>query len=198
MSFTGRRLFTSLLGLLALESALATVLLIAANPPQTPRRVEIHLSPARALKTQDLPPSELVALARKRDMPPVATPLQAFARLKPLGEPVASVMMADRIAPAPFVPRRDPLHPPARLPDVLPVDRVALSPRPREVETSWLLAARDRLDPAPPPVATPPEAGVWHSGPNPALGRRIRSLNLWCSPPGPILCRTRHRRPSPT
>ena len=159
MSFTGRRLFTSLLGLLALESALATVLLIAANPPQTPRRVEIHLSPARALKTQDLPPSELVALAQQRALPPVATPLQAFARLKPLGEPVAAVMMADRITPAPFVPRRDPLHPPARLPDVLPVERVALSPRPREVETSWLLAARDRLDPAPLPVATPPEAG---------------------------------------
>ena len=107
MSFTGRRVFTSLLGLLALESALATVLLIAANPPQTPRRVEIYLASPRTLKTQDMPPSELVALAQKRNVPPMATPMQAFARLKPLGEPVAAVMMADRITPAPFVPRRD-------------------------------------------------------------------------------------------
>lgn len=168
MSFTGRRLFTSLLGLLALESALATVLLIAANPPQAPRRVEIHLSPARALRSHDLPPSELVALAQQRALPVAATPLQAFARLKPLGEPVAAVMMADRIAAAPFVPRRDPLHPPARLPDVLPVDRVAVGPRPREAESAWLLAARDRLDPAPPPVATPPEGG--------------ESLAIWTEP----------------
>ncbi len=170
ISFTGRRFFTALLGLLALESALATVIFIAANPPKTPQSVMIHLPPARS-PTQHayaLPPSELVALAQKRKVPLPPTPLQAFARLKPLTEPVASVMTADRIAPAPFTPRRDPLHPPARLPDALPVDRVAAPPRPRETEIFWVLAAQDRLDPAPRAVAVPPESE--------------RSLSPWLEP----------------
>lgn len=160
MSFTGRRLFSSMLGLLALESALATMVLIAAHPPQAPRRVEIHLPLAGAPAVKNLPPSELVALAEVRRPQVFATPLQAFARLKPLSEPVAVVMAADRIAPNPARSPRDPQHPPARLPDGLPVDRSPLLPRLRETEATWLLVARDRLDPAPPSVAVPDRDGA--------------------------------------
>ncbi|WP_198148111.1 glucosaminidase domain-containing protein [Elstera litoralis] len=200
MPFTGRRLFTSLLGLLALESALATVLLIAAHPPQTPPLAVIHLPPAPAQRAKDLPPSELVTLAHQRNGPLPATPLQAFARLKPLAEPVARVMTADRIdrAPRSLPAHHDPLHPPARLPDGLPVDRNPPVPRLRETEATWLLTARDRLDPAPPVVAIPPEGGQRpRFGPNPALGRRIRSLNRCCCRTVPIRCPTPRRPPLP-
>lgn len=154
-----KRFWRPLLGLLALESAVATLILIAGHPPRPPAAVTIHLPPAPLLAKKQFvpPPSELAALAEQRHAPVPLTPLQAFARLKPLVEPATAALSVDRIGPTPFTPRRDPFRPEPRLPDALPVDRAIVNPRPRETEATWLLAARDRLDPAPPPVAAPPD-----------------------------------------
>lgn len=161
-----QRFWRPLLGILALESAVATLILIAGNPPSGPRATVIHLPPAPLVAKRAFmpPPSELAALVAKHPLPAPLTPLQIFARLKPLVEPATAVVSVDRIGPTPFTPRRDPLHPPARLPDVLPIDRPTAAPRPRETEAGWLLAARDRLDPAPPGVGLRPETAATETG----------------------------------
>lgn len=153
-----KRFWRPLLGLLALESAVATLILIAGSPPRPPAAVTIHLPPAPLLAKRQFvpPPSEFAALAARMQPPLPLTPLQAFARLKPLVEPATAALSVDRIGATPFTPRRDPYRPEPRLPDALPVDRPVANPRPRETEAVWLLAARDRLDPAPPPAAAPP------------------------------------------
>ncbi len=161
-----QRFWRPLLGILALESALATVILIAGNPPSGPRATVIHLPPAPLVAKRGFvpPPSEPAAPATKYPPPTAPTPLQVFARLKPLVEPANALVSVDRIGPTPLAPRRDPLHPPARLPDVLPFDRPTAGPRPRETEAVWLLAARDQLDPAPPALGPAPETAVNRGG----------------------------------